>query len=125
MFLHPVRFCQLTHFNSIKVRLKQVGLARYLLAILFQFHKGTIKTCRTVDAIADARKFQFHTGTIRTVRAYLLMRHDFLFQFHKGTIKTCLGQHAVVKLDYFNSIKVRLKPKNEEYREVKAYISIP
>ena len=34
----------------------------------------------------------------------------FRFQFHKGTIKTALTIFAELFTQYFNSIKVRLKP---------------
>ena len=34
-----------------------------------------------------------------------------LFQFHKGTIKTDEMRARIAQLAYFNSIKVRLKPK--------------
>ena len=33
--------------------------------------------------------FQFHKGTIKTVRAGAGAAGTFAFQFHKGTIKTC------------------------------------
>ena len=54
------------NFNSIKVRLKRNLHLYPLPIIIFQFHKGTIKTW-----------FQAVSSTI-----------DGLFQFHKGTIKT-------------------------------------
>ena len=39
----PLTFEQY-NFNSIKVRLKQNVLNSFLVIVLFQFHKGTIKT---------------------------------------------------------------------------------
>ena len=33
---------------------------------LFQFHKGTIKTCMIIVAIFVKFLFQFHKGTIKT-----------------------------------------------------------
>ena len=56
--------------------------------ILFQFHKGTIRTLvvhlyKLVFVI-----FQFHKGTIRTVDTSSFNLDDKLFQFHKGTIRT-------------------------------------
>ena len=54
--------------------------------------------------------FQFHKGTIKT--AYQKIYQDFYrkFQFHKGTIKT--PQKIIISshLYHFNSIKVQLKP---------------
>ena len=36
---------EMYHFNSIKVRLEQLGRANNIeAAIIFQFHKGTIRT---------------------------------------------------------------------------------
>ena len=55
----------------------------------FQFHKGTIKTCRPMVEEGDTYKFQFHKGTIKT-RWYSIVSMTHQFQFHKGTIKTDL-----------------------------------
>ena len=56
-----------SNFNSIKVRLKLLAtLLGAGLGLLFQFHKGTIKT------------------RLKDYLDFILM----LFQFHKGTIKT-------------------------------------
>ena len=35
-------------------------------SLLFQFHKGTIKTVRNVGIPDILRRFQFHKGTIKT-----------------------------------------------------------
>ncbi len=77
---------------------------------LFQFHKGTIKTCRFRASFRRLQQFQFHKGTIKTyydsTTTYnninfnsikVRLKHQLifdkqlikLFQFHKGTIKTC------------------------------------
>ena len=34
--------------------------------IIFQFHKGTIKTAANVNGVAAPSAFQFHKGTIKT-----------------------------------------------------------
>ena len=75
-------------FNSIKVRLKHDVIQNCVPAqVIFQFHKGTIKTYCWI-----------------LVR---VLRHE--FQFHKGTIKT-QGNAADIRVhSHFNSIKVRLK----------------
>ena len=82
-------------------------------AILFQFHKGTIKTAALLYSGKGANLFQFHKGTIKTLPMFVLSLSDWtcrlyfnsikvqlrllsngamfvniLFQFHKGTIKT-------------------------------------
>ena len=70
------------------------------LYLTFQFHKGTIKT----------RMQPQHT--IRRGR----------FQFHKGTIKTQENGETILPFDYFNSIKVRLKPvKSKAYKPRRLY----
>ena len=44
----------LRHFNSIKVQLEQMHLNTQLKCILlFQFHKGTIRTFQTVSEFID------------------------------------------------------------------------
>ena len=76
---------------------------------LFQFHKGTIRTCSQrclatkwcyfnsikvrlelwgMWRVESGRQFQFHKGTIRTsIRRWPLSALP-VFQFHKGTIRT-------------------------------------
>ena len=54
-------------FNSIKVRLKLRRLAWQVPQIvLFQFHKGTIKTNVIIFRYYLSILFQFHKGTIKT-----------------------------------------------------------
>ena len=74
-------------FNSIKVQLKLPEASPLILAPIFQFHKGTIKTSILL----------------------FLSRQSIIFQFHKGTIKTLVLPLVQVLLSYFNSIKVQLK----------------
>ena len=88
--------------------------------MIFQFHKGTIRTNGRVALIPsdiyfnsikvrleplnlhidDASiEFQFHKGTIRTFRLDVDTRDYQIFQFHKGTIRTyrapVLGAHTL------------------------------
>ena len=92
------------YFNSIKVRLKHEHQKEQKKSnTLFQFHKGTIKTC------------------ICSVRVWIYLE----FQFHKGTIKTvCCLEHFLQKV-YFNSIKVRLKLFVSNEQAALVAISIP
>ena len=53
--------------------------------------------------------FQFHKGTIKTLSQRLNLRKTQLFQFHKGTIKTRLKTNLGEKQQNFNSIKVQLR----------------
>ena len=41
--------------------------------MLFQFHKGTIKTFKIRPSLLNPILFQFHKGTIKTVRATSLL----------------------------------------------------
>ena len=80
------------------------------MSILFQFHKGTIRT-ETVEVENGAEiKFQFHKGTIRTLLALALYQA----YSHFNSIKVQLEQARNGKADnfipYFNSIKVQLEP---------------
>ena len=56
----------LRYFNSIKVQLKLEQLGPECHHILFQFHKGTIKTYYSQDGTTPQSVFQFHKGTIKT-----------------------------------------------------------
>ena len=76
------------YFNSIKVRLKLYEQVQHEPTLLFQFHKGTIKTVSLTFLANWYVSFQFHKGTIKTykiTKTFYLMQ---VFQFHKGTIKT-------------------------------------
>ncbi len=101
------------HFNSIKVQLEHlIFLRRYLPDLVFQFHKGTIRTSTLLNRLNAVLAFQFHKGTIRTITRLISdiptinfnsikvqLEHDRVhhvvyalsFQFHKGTIRTCLS----------------------------------
>mgnify|MGYP003469711513 FL=1 len=77
--------------------------------MLFQFHKGTIRTILVlleivrfshfnsikvqlepliVQRLSGLILFQFHKGTIRTLPAQRDIAEMTIFQFHKGTIRT-------------------------------------
>ena len=43
----------LYYFNSIKVRLKHLQTVKYGTGIIFQFHKGTIKTLSSLATSKD------------------------------------------------------------------------
>ena len=52
-------FALLTHFNSIKVQLKQIWKSSVRIYTRFQFHKGTIKALRL--RYDEARKIDFNS----------------------------------------------------------------
>ena len=70
-------------------------------------------------------RFQFHKGTIKTRYVAVAKLLNALFQFHKGTIKTSSFTADSTLLDYFNSIKVRLKHIHPHVNYKHEYISIP
>ena len=77
----------------------------------FQFHKGTIKAQRPLSPAEQYMNFnsikvQLKRNVERLRRCYIP-----LFQFHKGTIKARNDPKLQdVLIEYFNSIKVQLKP---------------
>ena len=99
--------------------------------MVFQFHKGTIRTGTSLPLTYDDIGFQFHKGTIRTKRESMMRLRliDFNsikvrleltdkrvqsprrlpFQFHKGTIRTYHSRQHRKQVLHFNSIKVRLE----------------
>ena len=98
-----------SYFNSIKVRLELACFLCPRSAVLFQFHKGTIRTGIVRLLHLDVEKFQFHKGTIRTVRRLLYQ----YWRLNFNSIKVRLELDIVVRqrkeLYDFNSIKVRLE----------------
>ena len=56
--------------------------------MIFQFHKGTIKTIKKSNTTFTSNIFQFHKGTIKTDKPLHCLIAFIIFQFHKGTIKT-------------------------------------
>ena len=55
------------YFNSIKVQLELYLQLTEHLVVIFQFHKGTIRTFHILDELSFVELFQFHKGTIRTI----------------------------------------------------------
>ena len=75
------------YFNSIKVRLKLQTLSRWCAVVLFQFHKGTIKTGGVWYVLVCSWNFNSIKVRLKLYStAYHCLRKR--FQFHKGTIKT-------------------------------------
>ena len=118
------------YFNSIKVRLERNVMGIDDAILLFQFHKGTIRTVVLLTHLRFLLRFQFHKGTIRTylLRLWCLHYSYFnsikvrlehiscialevvtVFQFHKGTIRTKILVSELLPFWDFNSIKVRLE----------------
>ena len=91
-------------------RLRIWGIRRSIsfFGRLFQFHKGTIKTCQSSRSTNDNLNFNSIKVRLKPIGAASASSHTPTFQFHKGTIKTpSLSWYAPSA--HFNSIKVRLK----------------
>ena len=101
------------YFNSIKVRLELDNTISQVAYEQFQFHKGTIRTCRTGHRLTAA--MYFNSIKVRLEREQVAFDNDFvvnfnsikvrleqnelhhaadeiIFQFHKGTIRTRIGR---------------------------------
>ena len=59
-----------------------------ILYIMFQFHKGSIKTLIPSRWSISINSFQFHKGSIKTHNKGNEGITVDAFQFHKGSIKT-------------------------------------
>ena len=135
------------YFNSIKVRLKLIKVLIYALGLIFQFHKGTIKTKFPKRDKSGAVVFQFHKGTLKTTRWYhfidinknfnsikVRLKRMFLcksrinsstFQFHKGTIKTRIFNPVVSVAFEFQFHKGTIKTRIFLLILMCLFISIP
>ena len=100
--------------------------------ILFQFHKGAIRTSIEQAYVKTANNFnsikvrlEHKTGeamsladfNFNSIKVRLELEHSkasinllFSFQFHKGAIRTRISSRTNAQQLYFNSIKVRLEP---------------
>ena len=120
------------YFNSIKVRLELPPFALDEVLLLFQFHKGTIRTrpCRDIPMQDShfnsikvrlehfllvwsnrlAKNFNSIKVRLEPVNLQETAGTKHLFQFHKGTIRTYWSRALQSPLcRNFNSIKVRLE----------------
>ena len=82
--------------------------------ILFQFHKGTIRTrSKRPDEDMD---YNFNSIKVRLEQSVApsLGFGAIVFQFHKGTIRTVSAEPGTNFFCYFNSIKVRLERRRSE-----------
>ena len=82
---------RLSDFNSIKVRLKLGAVKDGISSLLFQFHKGTIKTSPPCITISTSSNFNSIKVRLKLQGRAALLNAQNLFQFHKGTIKTVVS----------------------------------
>jgi len=95
------------------------------MAVLFQFHYGSVKSLNAFAAAVINDLFQFHYGSVKSFTNSALNRNANIFQFHYGSVKS--EALVVVPWDrgYFNSTMVRLKEQLQGSFLVAAQISIP
>ena len=89
--------------------------------LLFQFHKGTIRTpCCYIITLATSN---FNSIKVQLEPEVCCTRldSDSIFQFHKGTIRTSFNLCTLrLRFTYFNSIKVQL----ERLYEIRFHIKL-
>ena len=99
-------------------------------SLLFQFHKGSIKTLINYTSMQKSSnfnsikvrlklngyrefstpyQFQFHKGSIKTLKIVVKVLIYALFQFHKGSIKTGRSRQKVKAVFIFQFHKGSIK----------------
>ena len=84
----PITSAILKCFNSIKVRLEQLGRKVVEFVVRFQFHKGTIRTGDLVlsgTSVGSFNSIKVRLERFPTSVSCVCVQQ---FQFHKGTIRT-------------------------------------
>ena len=81
----------------------------FICELLFQFHKGTIKTILLPTMLRNTLHFNSIKVRLKPNEEKATFPTFNLFQFHKGTIKTSTRIRLWFNTKNFNSIKVRLK----------------
>ena len=84
------------YFNSIKVQLKLSSVAVAPAAIVFQFHKGTIKTENPTQADEYGKNFNSIKVQLKLIVVVDILKKS-IFQFHKGTIKTRGSSRCIIR----------------------------
>ena len=106
-------FC---YFNSIKVQLELWQKIYFIFVFVFQFHKGTIRTCLTLSKVmtqlsnfnsikvqlerASSAALMLATSYFNSIKVQLeqfcwtCICSTISFQFHKGTIRTLSAELA-------------------------------
>ena len=82
----------------------------WITELLFQFHKGTIRTINQCSRSLHHHEFQFHKGTIRTVPFSVEAESRLNFNSIKVRLELLIVNKHFYLLSHFNSIKVRLEP---------------
>ena len=99
----------MSYFNSIKVRLELLVCVVLWSNLLFQFHKGTI---RTVNVILSCLAFlYFNSIKVRLEHFPFSVSHSAISYFNSIKVRLELCVHFILchfRMD-FNSIKVRLE----------------
>ena len=89
-------------FNSIKVRLEPPEGSALTNDVIFQFHKGAIRTERNQIMQLLQDKFQFHKGAIRTGADFT----EFDFDHNFNSIKVRLERFSPSSIAFCCSISI-------------------
>ena len=73
MNLLDMRFSNLPYFNSIKVQLELLMIDWSFIRMLFQFHKGTIRTCQFSNISLDMSYFNSIKVQLELQNSYLII----------------------------------------------------
>ena len=77
--------------------------------VLFQFHKGTIRTELQVLNLVSLLHFNSIKVQLEPIKSVMTITCTDRFQFHKGTIRTVISITSFLFFANFNSIKVQLE----------------
>ena len=124
MFTLKLKLLLMSYFNSIKVQLELKFTAKTYGVVIFQFHKGTIRTIilllyYLVLSNFNSIKVQLElaiTPCLLSVGNFNSIKVQ-LEPFHHYSLSSYLG--------YFNSIKVQLELYKYNYQFRAVHISIP
>ena len=102
----------LLYFNSIKVRLKHNLACSFVRPLLFQFHKGTIKTL--LLPLCSSLSTNFNSIKVRLKLQGGTMGAPSPRHFNSIKVRLKRNNQGNINVDFnnFNSIKVRLKHNN-------------
>ena len=77
--------------------------------VLFQFHKGTIRTELQVLNLVSLLHFNSIKVQLEPIKSVMTITCTDRFQFHKGTIRTVISITSFLFFANFNFIKVQLE----------------
>ena len=113
------------NFNSIKVRLELKDFPKEQRYVVFQFHKGAIRTMMNFSGsplLDNFNSIKVRLELVKRDRFYVSNRN---FNSIKVRLERRISVHCRMECIYFNSIKVRLEPSPISSPMATLIISIP